>query len=388
MARLTLVHAAGLAAAAAIGSVAAVAAVLTTKDANPTTAATTTTVTVAAATQAASTSTGSKSVNQIYRENVDGVVEIKVRSTATQNSQISPFGPQQQTQEAQGTGFEIDKNGDIATNAHVVSGASSITVQTNDGTTYKATLVGSDETTDVAVIHISAPAGALHPISFGNSSSVAVGDAVVAIGDPYGLAETVTTGIVSALNRTITSPNNHPIRNAIQTDAAINHGNSGGPLFNDQGQVIGITSQIYSDQTSSGNVGIGFAVPSSTVKQITSQLITTGKASHPYIGIYLTDISNSEASDAGIASGIEITKVKSGSPGDSAGLKASTSQTTTAVGTVPTGGDFITAVNGHMVTTANQLISRISTMKPGDKVDLTVLRGGQTINVLVTLGSD
>jgi len=218
--------------------------------------------------------------------------------------------------------------------------------------------------------------------------SVAVGDAVVAIGDPYGLAETVTAGIVSALNRTITSPNNHPIRNAIQTDAAINHGNSGGPLFNDQGQVIGITSQIYSDQTSSGNIGIGFAVPSSTVKQITSQLITTGKASHPYIGIYLTDISTREASGAGITPGIEITKVKSGSPGDSAGLKASTSQTTTAAGTVPTGGDFITAINGQTVTTANQLISRISTMKPGDTVELTIVRGGHTINVQVTLGSN
>jgi len=129
-------------------------------------------------------------------------------------------------------------------------------------------------------------------------------------------------------------------------------------------------------------------VPSSTVTQITSQLISTGRASHPYIGIYLTDISNSEASSAGIASGIEITKVKSGSPGDTAGLKASTSQTTTAAGTVPTGGDFITAINGQTVTTANQLISRISTMKPGDKAELTVLRGGRTINVLGTLGSN
>ena len=150
-----------------------------------------------------------------------------MREAATGQS-ISPFGPTQQTQLAQGTGFEIDGNGDIATNAHVVSGSSSITVQTHDGKTYKATLVGSDPTTDVAVIHIDAPSADLHPLTFGDSTGLRVGDAVVAIGDPFGLADSVSAGIVSALDRTITSPNNHPIANVIQTDAAINHGNSGG----------------------------------------------------------------------------------------------------------------------------------------------------------------
>ena len=183
----------------------------------------------------AAVTTSPKSVADIYAGAVSGVVEIKVRETATGQS-ITPFGPTQQTQLAQGTGFEIDSNGDIATNAHVVSGASSITVQTHDGKTYKATLVGSDPTTDVAVIHIDAPSADLHPLTFGNSTSLRVGDAVIAIGDPFGLVDSVSTGIVSALDRTITSPNNHPIANAIQTDAAINHGNSGGPLLNGQGQ--------------------------------------------------------------------------------------------------------------------------------------------------------
>src|SRR5439155_11413627 len=166
------------------------------------------------------------------------------------------------------------------------------------------TLVGSDPTTDVAVIHIDAPSADLHPLTFGDSTSLRVGDAVVAIGDPFGLADSVSAGIVSALDRTITSPNNHPIENAIQTDAAINHGNSGGPLFNDQGQVIGITSQIYADQSTSGNVGIGFAVPSSTVEKIVNELVAKGKASHPYLGVYLEDASG----------GAKITRVTSGSP--------------------------------------------------------------------------
>jgi len=211
-----------------------------------------------------------------------------------------------------GSGFFISNNGYIATNAHVVSGASSITVQTHDGKTYKATLVGSDPTTDVAVIHIDAPSADLHALTLGDSASLRVGDAVIAIGDPFGLADSVSAGIVSALDRTITSPNNHPIQNAIQTDAAINHGNSGGPLLNAEGQVIGITSQIYADGSTSGNVGIGFAVPSSTVQSITRELIASGKAAHAYLGVYLQDTSG----------GARITKVTSGSPAAAAGLTA------------------------------------------------------------------
>ena len=166
----------------------------------------------------------------------------------------------------------------------MVAGADKIRVITPSGTSYTAHLVGTDPTTDVAVIHIDAPADSLHPLSFADSSDVQVGDAVVAIGDPFGLTNTVTIGIVSALGRTITSPNNRPITSAIQTDAAINHGNSGGPLLNASGQVIGITSQIESGTSSSGSVGVGFAVPSNTVKQVVSEILKNGSAVAPVPG--------------------------------------------------------------------------------------------------------
>jgi putative serine protease PepD len=233
-------------------------------------AATTSTVTVAgAATNAAAVAGGAMSVAEIYQDSVDGVVEI----TATVRTS-SPYGPGQPTS-AQGTGFEIDRLGDIVTNAHVISGADRITVKTHDGTRYAATVVGSDAGTDVAVIHIDAPAGSLDPLTLADSSHVSVGDGVVAIGDPFGLADTVTSGIVSAVGRTITSPNGRPITGAIQTDAAINHGNSGGPLLATSGAVIGITSQISSD-AGGGNVGIGFAVPSNTVRSVAARLMRSG----------------------------------------------------------------------------------------------------------------
>src|SRR4051794_16879444 len=243
-------RAAALLAAAAVGSGGALVAVETTGGSSP--SATAVTTTSGSITPAASTSTTS-TVGDIYRRNVDGVGEIISTSSGGSSSDGfgDPFGPQGGgSSSAEGTGFMIDSRGDIATNAHVVAGASSIKVTTNGGKTYTARLVGSDPTTDVAVIRIDAPASDLHPLTFGDSDSVQVGDAVVAIGNPFGLDDTVTAGIVSALHRTITSPNGRPIENAIQTDAAINHGNSGGPLFDASGQVIGITSQIESGTSS------------------------------------------------------------------------------------------------------------------------------------------
>src|SRR5262249_6259809 len=180
---------------------------------------------------------------------------------------------QDEAETAQGTGFEIDRSGDIVTNAHVVSGASSVSVTTRDGARHRATIVGVDESTDLAVIRIHAPVSSLNPLALGTSVGVAVGAPVVAIGDQFGLDDTVTTGIVSALGRTITSPNGRAIHGAIQTDAAINHGSSGGPLLDDTGRVIGVTSQISTGGSGSGNVGIGFAGPSDTVRQVVSRII-------------------------------------------------------------------------------------------------------------------
>jgi putative serine protease PepD len=345
-------RAAALIAAAALGAGTAVTAVVLT-DGSKDPPKTTTIVGNAAA----AASTSSESVGEIYRSSVAGVVEIKVSSTS---STPSPFG--QQSQVSQGTGFEIDSKGDIVTNAHVVEGANSISVETNDGKTHRATLVGSDATTDVAVIRIDAGESSLHPLAFGDSTALQVGDPVVAIGDPFGLADSVSAGIVSALGRTITSPDNHPIQDAIQTDAALNHGNSGGPLFNGQGQVVGITSQIYADDSTSGNVGIGFAVPSATVERIANELIADGHASHPYLGVSLADADG----------GARITQVESGSPADRAGLEA---------------GDLITAIDGRSVSTADDVVQRLAAMSTGDSVTLSVTRNGSPTTIHATLGT-
>jgi putative serine protease PepD len=229
---------------------------------------TTVTETTAAASNVSNTSRP-LTVAELYRKNVKGVVQIE--TTATE-SQPTPFGgTDSQSAGALGTGFVYDRDGDIVTNEHVVDGATSISVKFADGSTSKATVVGTDASHDLAVIHVDAPAAKLQPLELGDSDTVQVGDDVVAIGDQFGLTDSVTTGIVSALNRKITSPNSTPIRNAIQTDAAINHGSSGGPLFAADGRVIGITSQI--DSSSNGNNGVGFAIPSNTVKSVVTRLL-------------------------------------------------------------------------------------------------------------------
>jgi putative serine protease PepD len=301
---------------------------------------------------AATTTTG---LVQLYKNVSPGVVDITVDTT-----QSGGFGDQQAT--AEGSGFEIDTNGDIVTNQHVVAGANSITVRFKDGSTAKATLVGSDPSTDLAVIKVNVDASKLHPLSFGDSSTVQVGQPVAAIGSPFGLPESLTSGIVSALDRTITAPNNFSISGAIQTDAAINHGNSGGPLLNSDGQVIGVNSQIESD--GGGNEGVGFAIPSNAVKNIASTLIAGKTVQHAYLGVTVGD----STSGAGAA----IESVKSGTPADSAGIEA---------------GDVVTKIDGVTVDNADDLTAKISAHQPGDKVTLTVTRSGATKTIDVTLGT-
>src|SRR5581483_2118515 len=224
-----------------------------------------------------------KTINQIYQGAYKGVVELTVGSTVSSNN---PFVPGDRSQQAQGSGFVYDSAGDIVTNEHVVDGANSITVTFWNGTKLKAKLVGSDPSTDLAVVKVDAPAGLLSPLQMGDSNKLVVGDGVVAIGSPFGLEETVTAGIVSQLNREIDSPNGYAIAGAIQTDAAVNHGNSGGPLLNGAGEVIGVTAQINSE--SGGNDGVAFAIPSSTVQSIVPQLIKSGAVQHAYLGVSLT----------------------------------------------------------------------------------------------------
>jgi putative serine protease PepD len=295
------------------------------------------------------------SVSDIYQRTYKGVVEI----TVTSSQSTSPFG-RQQAQRAQGSGFVYDSDGHIITNQHVVDGATSISVRFWNGKTYEAELVGSDPSTDLAVIKVDAPASQLTPLTLADSNAVGVGDNVVAIGSPFGLENTVTSGIVSALHRQMTSPNGFSIDDSIQTDAAINHGNSGGPLLDTEGQVIGVNAQIESD--SGGNDGVGFAIPSNTVKSIVSELISTGKAEHAYLGVSVETVNGA----------VRITQVRSGTPAASAGLKE---------------GDRIASVDGKPITSSDGLTSAIAAKKPGDTVSVTYSRGGQSHTVEVKLAT-
>ncbi len=291
------------------------------------------------------------SVGEIYRRSYKGVVQITVTEGS---SSPFPFGGSQ-TQQAQGSGFVYDDKGDIVTDQHVVDGAQSVSVKFWNGATYKARVVGTDASTDLAVLKVDAPASLLVPLTLGDSSTVEVGDGVVAIGSPFGLAETVTTGIVSALHREMTSPNNFTIDDSIQTDAAINHGNSGGPLLNLQGRVIGVTAKIESD--SGGNDGVGFAIPSNTVRSIVAQLIASGEVAHAYLGVQ-------------ISSRAEITGVRNDTPAAHAGLR---------------GGDTIRAIDGKKISTGTELRSAIDAKRPGDKITVTYTRGGTSTTVTLTL---
>jgi putative serine protease PepD len=336
-------------------------------------------VTVTSAQPAASSS--GLTINDVYERTHAGVVEITVSS-----SSATPLGGSQEEQ-AQGSGFVYDRQGHIVTNEHVVDGAESVNVTFSNGSTYKATVVGGDPSTDLAVIEVDAPSSVLKPIAVGDSSQVQVGDGVVAIGSPFGLDQTVTSGIVSALHRQMDAPNGFTINDSIQTDAAINHGNSGGPLLNLRGQVVGVNAQIETSQNNvlSDNAGVGFAIPSNTVKAIANQLIANGNVEHAYLGVRIQEIPASVASLLNEAAGVAITRVVESTPAESAELKASTGTQTIAGTPYPTGGDVITAIDGKEVTSSAELQSAIDAKRPGDKVELTITRDGDERTVTVTL---
>jgi putative serine protease PepD len=314
----------------------------------------------------------------IYRQTYQGVVEITVSSP-----QQTPMGNQES--QAQGSGFVIDSDGHIVTNEHVVDNADSVSVRFWNGNTYKATVVGSDQSTDLAVIKVDAPESVLHPVTFGDSSKVRVGDAVVAIGSPFGLEETLTGGIVSAVHRQMQAPNNFTINDSIQTDAAINHGNSGGPLLDSSAQVIGVNAQI-AGQTGA-NVGIGFAIPSDTVKSIADTLISSGKVEHAYLGVSVQEIPGTVADQLGAVAGVEITDVRSNTPAKDAGLVGSTGKKTIDGQQYPTGGDIITAIDGQTMTSSEAVQQSIDSHHPGDKISITYWRKGESHTANVTLAT-
>jgi putative serine protease PepD len=254
-----------------------------------------------------------------------------------------------------------------------------------NGDTYKATVVGSDKSTDLAVIKVDAPESVLHPLTLADSSRLQVGSAAIAIGSPFGLEETVTSGIVSALHRQMQAPNRFTINDSIQTDAAINHGNSGGPLLNSSGQVIGVNAQIAGN--TGANVGVGFAIPSNTVRKIADGLIENGKVEHAYLGVSVQTIPESAADQLKLVAGAELNEVRPGTPAKQAGLQASTGEQTVDGTPYVTGGDVITAIDGQTIETAEQLQRAIDSHKPGDTIELTYWRNGDSHTVDVTLGT-
>ena len=316
-----------------------------------------------------------QTISQIYKTAGPGVVDITT-SSSSNTSGVFGFGQQQQTQ-GEGAGVVFDKKGDILTDQHVVSGANKVTVTFQDGTKAPATVGGSDTGADLAVIRVEGvPASKLHPLPFGDSSAVQVGDSVIAIGSPFGLPQTVTAGIISALRRTIQSPNAFTIPNAIQTDAPINPGNSGGPLVNAAGQVIGLNDQIETNNTNGqgegSSSGIGFATPSNSDVRIAKEIISTGQAHNAYVGVLLDQTINGGAAISKTTSANGQPPIAVGSPAAKAGLQA---------------GDIITAVNGTHVTSVNQFVATIANYAPGDTVTVTVNRGGQTKTLKLTLGA-
>ena len=314
---------------------------------------------------------------------------VVITDSQTQVVPASFFSPAQREQVAAlGSGFVIDERGDIVTNDHVVQGAKDIRVGFSGGASYPAKIVGSDPSTDIAVVRVKgAPASVLRPLRFADSN-VEVGDPAYAIGNPFGLERTMTAGIVSAMGRDIQAPNGLVIANAIQTDAPINHGNSGGPLLDRVGQVIGINSQIEPG-TVNANVGVGFAIPSATARSVSEQLIATGHAEHAWLGVEVATIDPNVAKIVrGLpAHGVVVVKVVKGSPAAKAGLKPAARQVTVNGIETFVGADAIVAVDGKSVSSTAQLGDVVALHKPGDALQLGVVRGGKSRTVAVTLGN-
>jgi S1-C subfamily serine protease len=327
------------------------------------------------------TATG-RTISEIYASARKGVVQVLATSVVSDN----PFFGSRENR-ALGSGFVIDKAGHVVTNYHVVENATRVEVSFSANDEMPATVVGADPSTDIAVLRIrDAQNRSLTPLELGTSSGIEVGDAVVAIGNPFGLERTVTAGIVSALQREITAPNGFAIDQVIQTDAAINHGNSGGPLLNADGRVIGVNAQIETE--TGGNVGIGFAIPIDTVKEVVSQLLEHGRVEHAYIGIEMATITDELAANVRLPadSGVLIQVVRRGSPAEEAGLRGGTTQVVVDGESYLVGGDVITKADGQVVESAEQLRSVVTSKQPGEELPLEIQREDETTEVTVTLG--
>ncbi|MFN2471205.1 MAG: S1C family serine protease [Gaiellaceae bacterium] len=319
------------------------------------------------------------SIREIWERARTGVVQVSTRTTVETQDPFG-FNLEPQVQQGLGSGFLIDKEGHIITNYHVVQdvdeGGGDVTVSFSNNENMEAKIVGRDPSTDLALLKVEAESRALRPLELGDSDSVQVGDEVVAIGNPLGYQRTVTAGIVSAVGRAIQAPNTYLIDQVIQTDAAINQGNSGGPLLNAAGRVIGVNTQIATQ--TGGNIGLGFAVPINTVKDVASQIIRDGRVEHAEIGIAAQPINPEIARlfHLPVSRGLLVSNVYPETGAARAGLKAGTEPVTVGGDTYYLGGDIIVKAEGVAVTSVEQLRQVVSRKDPGDTVELEVVRDG------------
>jgi S1-C subfamily serine protease len=335
---------------------------------------------------------GGMTLRDIYREDAPGVVQV----TSTTKVQLprsqwfgNPFGlPATEVQQSLGSGFVIDKAGLVVTNYHVVGEAESVYVSFSNSEAMRAEIVGRDPATDVALLKVIANSRALKPLRLGDSDEVQVGDQVAAIGNPLGYERSITLGIVSALHRSLTSPGGAPIDRVIQTDAVLNRGNSGGPLLNAQGQVIGVSSAIATGDTATGNTGIGFAIPINTVRDVVAQLKTRGHVEHPFFGAVTRPINQRIARVFNLPAdeGLLIESVLPGSGAAQAGLVGGSDQVVLAGESYQLGGDLIVKADGVNVSTTERLREIIAEHEPGDSVSIEFFRDGERQTVDVKLG--
>jgi putative serine protease PepD len=320
---------------------------------------------------------------EIYARYASGVVQVE----ATKALVADPFDPFPSPERSLGSGFVIAKSGHIVTNYHVIEGAERVSVSFSNDEAVQARVVGVDPSTDLAVLQVNTPPRGLTPLRLGRSSTVRVGDSVVAIGNPFGFERSMTAGIVSAIGRVLQAPNALAIDDAIQTDAPINPGNSGGPLLNAAGEVIGVNTSISTGGGSDGNVGIGFAVPVDTVRTVTAQLIRSGKVEHAFLGLEATPLTRDIAQLFRLPNrGMLVDAVVPGSAADKAGIRAGTNEVIVGGASWRLGGDILVSADGVALDSAERLRDVLSRKRPGDKLDLELYRGDRLITVTVRLG--